>query len=200
MPRTKEFDPSRALERAMQVFWQQGYHATSMDDLVAALGVQRYGIYTTFKNKQSLFLAALDHYLDTVVGSLLQEMAQPGAGLAALRSYFDQLVAIAHTPAGLYGCLMCNTAIELAPHDPATAQKVNAFLARLHGTFRGAVATAQQRGDLPAAITPDDAARYLTGIVLGLNVYVKTPVDRQHIDAYIRVALAAIGAPPIIHR
>lgn len=194
MPRSKEFEPVRATERAMEVFWRQGYHATSLDDLVTELGVQRYGIYSTFKSKQGLFLAALEHYLTTVVGALLSELERPDAGLAAIQTYFTRMVSIARTPAGLRGCLMCNTAVELAPHDAAVSERVYDFLRRLEAAFGGALANAQARGELTQVVTPTDAARYLTGVVLGLNVYVKTPVERDAINTYVRVALSAIGA------
>jgi len=180
----------------MELFWRQGYHATSLDDLVSELGVQRYGIYSTFKSKQGLFLAALEHYLTTVVGALLSELEQPDAGLAAIQAYFARLVSIARTPAGLRGCLMCNTAVELAPHDQAVGEQVRAFLKRLETAFGGAIANAQRWGELAPVVTPADGARYLTGVVLGLNVYVKTPVERDAIDTYVRVALSAIGAHP----
>lgn len=180
----------------MELFWRQGYHATSLDDLVTELGVQRYGIYSTFKSKQGLFLAALDHYLSTVVGALLSELERPEAGLAAIQSYFARLVSIARTPAGLRGCLMCNTAVELAPHDAAVGEQVTAFLRRLETAFHGALANAQACGKLAPVVTPTDGARYLTGVVLGLNVYVKTPVERDAIDTYVRVALSAVGAHP----
>jgi TetR/AcrR family transcriptional repressor of nem operon len=91
---------------------------------------------------------------------------------------------------------MCNTAVELAPHDPVIGERVRAFLQRLEAAFSGAIANAQQRGELASVVTPRDGARYLTGIVLGLNVYVKTPVERDAIDTYIQVALTALGAPP----
>lgn len=178
----------------MELFWRQGYHATSLDDLVTELGVQRYGIYSTFKSKQGLFLAALEHYLTTVVGALLSELERPDAGLASIQTYFARMVSIARTPAGLRGCLMCNTAVELAPHDEAVSEHVHAFLRRLEAAFRGALTTAQAHGELAPVVTPADGARYLTGVVLGLNVYVKTPVERDTIDTYIRVALSAIGA------
>lgn len=180
----------------MDLFWRQGYHATSLDDLVRELGVQRYGIYSTFQSKQGLFLAALDHYLATMIATHLAEMEQPEAGLPELRRYFARLATIARTPAGLRGCLMCNTAVELAPHDPAIAAKVQGFLQRLEAVFAVVLAHAHQRGELAPIITPRDTARYLTGVVLGLNVYVKTSADREAIDAYIRIALTTIGAPP----
>src|SRR5690349_12300217 len=127
MPRNKEFEPTRALDQAMHLFWRQGYYATSMDDLVAALHVQRYGIYSAFTSKHDLFLAALDRYLVTIVSDLLAQVEQPDAGVDEIRAHFGRLLAIAHSPAGEIGCLMCNSATELAQHDPAVAAKVDGY-------------------------------------------------------------------------
>jgi TetR/AcrR family transcriptional regulator, transcriptional repressor for nem operon len=196
MPRSKEFDPTRALDQAMQLFWRQGYHATSMDDLVAALEVQRYGIYAAFNSKHDLFLAALDRYLATVVSGLLAHVEQPDAGLSEIQAYFGRLVAIAHTAAGEIGCLMCNSATELAPHDSAVAAKVDTYVQRLTSAFRGALTNAQQRGELNGLLEVDAAAHYLTGTVIGISVYVKTPVQRASIAQYAQLALSLLAPNP----
>jgi len=192
MPRTKEFDTTQALDRAMHAFWRNGYHATSMDDLVASLGVQRYGIYAAFKSKHALFLAALDRYLATTVTDLLKDVEQPHAALLEIEAYLTQFVAIAATPVGQWGCLMCNTATELAPHDPVVADKVQAYLQRLTTAFRQALTNAQHRGELGHAVDIAASAQYLTGVVVGVSVYAKTPVARTAIAAYVHVALATL--------
>lgn len=196
MPRSKEFDPTRALDQAMHLFWRQGYHATSMDDLVAALEVQRYGIYSAFRSKHELYLAALERYQTTVVSELLAHVEQPDAGIGEIQAYFGQLVAIAHTPAGEIGCLMCNSATELAPHDPAVAAKVDSYVQRLTSALRSALKNAQQRGELDSSLDIEAAAHYLTGTVIGISVYAKTPTQRSAIDQYVQLALSllTIGA------
>jgi TetR/AcrR family transcriptional repressor of nem operon len=192
MPRSKEFDPTRALDQAMHLFWHKGYHATSMDDLVLALEVQRYGIYSAFKSKHDLFLVALDRYLATVVSDLLAHVEQPDAGLSEIQGYFGRLVAIAHTAAGQLGCLMCNSATELAPHDPAVAAKVDSYVHRLTNAFQRALTNAQQRGELDGVLAIDAVAHYLTGTVIGISVYAKTPVPRDSIDQYAQLALSLL--------
>lgn len=193
MPRNKEFDPTRALDQAMHLFWRQGYYATSMDDLVAALHVQRYGIYAVFTSKHDLFLAALDRYLLTIVSDLLAQVEQPGAGVDEIRAYFGQLVMIAHSPAGEIGCLMCNSATELAPHNPDVAAKVEGYVQRLTTAFRNALQNAQGRRDLDGSLDLEAAAHYLTGTVIGVSVYAKTPVQRDAIDQYVDVALSLLS-------
>ena len=192
MPRSKEFDVTKALDQAMCLFWRKGYWATSIEDLVEELGVQRYGIYATFKNKHDLFLAALDRYQTALASEWLQGVEQPDASLPAIEAHFAQLIATAETPAGRQGCLMCNTATELALHNDAVAQKVNDHVQRLTGAFRHALTNAQQQGEIGAAVNAEEYAPYLTGVVLGVSVYAKTPVDREAIKAYVQVALSIL--------
>ncbi len=77
MPRTKEFDPDTALQRALELFWQRGYEATSMADLVAHLGVARAGVYATFGSKHALYLRALERYLEIKDPQIMRELSQP---------------------------------------------------------------------------------------------------------------------------
>src|SRR3546814_21123720 len=86
MARPKGFDTAAALERAMELFWQQGYAATSMEQLVAAMGISRQSLYDTYGDKHALFLAALDSYCAMLEAALLAPLKKPGAGLAELHA------------------------------------------------------------------------------------------------------------------
>ena len=119
MARPRSFDPAQTLSTAMKVFWERGYFNTSVDDLVAATGVSRYGLYDVYENKHGLFLAALDHYDATVFRALLAPVEKAGASIAEIRTYFGVLLSYAGKTEGGIGCLMCNSASEVAPFDPA---------------------------------------------------------------------------------
>ena len=92
MARNREFDPTEALEKAMMVFWQKGYVDTSIDDLVDATGVSRYGLYDEFGSKRGLFLASLDHYQNTAVNAYFGIIERTGAGMPEIKLYFDTLL------------------------------------------------------------------------------------------------------------
>jgi TetR/AcrR family transcriptional repressor of nem operon len=91
MAGVKQFDRSQVLDRAMALFWTRGYEATSIHDLVEATGVNRGSIYGTFGDKKGLFLAVLDHYLETVAKSLMAELSDPDPRRAVERM-FDSLI------------------------------------------------------------------------------------------------------------
>ncbi|MDJ0717652.1 MAG: TetR/AcrR family transcriptional regulator [Prochloraceae cyanobacterium] len=192
MPRNKEFEPEVALEKAMGVFWRKGYFDTSVDELVQQVGVSRYGLYATFGNKHSLFLAALDRYRDTFVSQLLADLETPKASLEQIQGYFRTLIEISKTERGKFGCFMCNTATELASQDEQVSEKINNYLQRLTKAFHKALTNARSQNEIKSDIDVDDYAKYLTGVSLGLCVYARSRVNPETIEGYVRVVLATL--------
>ena len=116
MARPLQFDPDEVIDRSMHEFWERGYRDTSVDDLVRATGVRPGSLYNAFPGgKRGLFLETLHRYSELVVPEKLGALERPGAGLVELRAYFDGLVRDLSTPEGRVGCLMVNSAVELAP-------------------------------------------------------------------------------------
>lgn len=192
MSRSKEFKPEETLKKAMELFWRKGYLNTSIDDLVEYTGVSRYGLYSTFGDKHELFLSALDLYRTEAVSVLLNPLESPEASLAEMRGYFDMLVSAVNTPMGRWGCLGCNTAVELAPFDKGATEKVNALFQRMTQAFRHALKNAQQQAALPKEFDVDAYADYLLGVAQGLFVLMRSSATRNVIQRFVRVALVAI--------
>jgi TetR/AcrR family transcriptional repressor of nem operon len=192
MPRAKEFDPDRALDRAMELFWRKGYEATSIQDLVDRMRINRFSLYQTFGSKHDLYLAALDRYRDEVVGDALAAMEGPEAGLAAIRRYFRNAVEFAASRTGWKGCLMTNSAVELAPHDREAAARVAAHLARLEEVFYRRLLEARSKGELGSERKLRELARYLTGAAQGLAVLSKGSPGRRALQGYVSVVLSAL--------
>ncbi|MBW2548533.1 MAG: TetR/AcrR family transcriptional regulator [Deltaproteobacteria bacterium] len=114
MARAKEFDREVVLERAMRFFWEQGYEAASMRDLLDVMEIGRQSLYDTFGDKHSLFLASLAYYYEIGIGSVVAQLSAPDGGLAAIEEYFDGM-ARRMTTKPYRSCLLINSAIELAP-------------------------------------------------------------------------------------
>ena len=193
MPRPKAFDPDDVLSKAMQLFWECGYEATSIEDLVAGMGINRFSLYSTFGDKHQLFLAALAHYRATVVARLLEDLERSEAGVAAIRQFFTRLVASFASVQGSRGCFLTNTAVERAPHDPQAAATVHAHVVRLEEAFARVLLHAQQTHDVPTTHAGRDLARFLTGAALGLGVLAKTAPGRQALEGYVAVVLSVLG-------
>lgn len=192
MPRAKAFNPDEALQKAMHIFWEHGYEATSMDMLVQGMGINRFSLYSTFGGKHQLFVAALDRYRNTIVADLVGELEQTTGGLAAIRQFFTRLVDFFASAHGWRGCLITNTVVELAPHDPQAAAKVQAYVVRLEEALYRALLQAQQTGHVAAVSNCRDLARFLTGSALGLGVLAKTVPGRQALDGYAGVVLSVL--------
>jgi len=140
-----------------------------------------------------LFVAALERYCDTIVADLVGELEQSAAGLAAIRQFFTRLVDFFASSQGWYGCLMTNTAVELAPHDPQAAAKVQAYVVRLEEAFYRVLLQAQPTQQHVATHVCRDLARFLTGSALGLGVLAKTSPGRQALEGYVRVVLSVLA-------
>jgi TetR/AcrR family transcriptional regulator, transcriptional repressor for nem operon len=188
MPRTKEYKPKDALEKAMELFWQKGYFDTSMDDLVEFTGVSRYGLYSTFGDKHDLFIAALKYYREETVSALLHSMDAADASLAQIRSYFSSLM-LTGNATGRRGCLICNTAVEVAPFDRDAAEQVDTSFKQMNKAFRNALTNACQRGELSSRFDVDAGADYLTGVAQGLFVLARSPASGKSIRHFVQTAL-----------
>jgi TetR/AcrR family transcriptional repressor of nem operon len=193
MSRPKAFDPDTVLHHAMQIFWERGYEATSVQDLVDGMGINRFSLYSTFGGKHQLFMAALERYRLTVVDRLISTLEQSDEGLAAIQQFFMRLVEAFAAPAGQRGCLLTNTAVECAPHDPQAASQVHSHVARLEAAFAYVLQQAQRQGTCSTRHTCDDLARFLAGSALGLGVLAKTAPGRPALEGYVAVVLSALA-------
>ncbi|MER6303881.1 TetR family transcriptional regulator [Kitasatospora sp. NPDC001539] len=169
MARTKEFDPDAALQAALELFWRRGYEATSMADLVEGLGIARASIYATFGSKRELYLRALERYGEQQDPARLNDLSQPGPVLPAVRALVREYAAAGEEDRKR-GCFITNTAVELAPHDPAAARRVEASLDRLETALTGALLRARAQGELPADREPRALARMLVVLLQGIRV------------------------------
>ncbi len=192
MARPREFERDVVLDRAMQVFWSRGYEATSIQHLVARMGIQRGSLYDTFGDKRALFFAAIDHYDRVVTAKLLATLEDPGSGKDAIRRFFRLKVELSLEPGRPRGCLVTNSAAELASRDRGTATRVGAVLTKIEAAFYRAVVRAQKAGEIDATRNPRALARFLTSSAQGLSIMAKTSPDRAVLEDIVRVTLAAL--------
>ena len=193
MARPKEFTPDEALEKAMRAFWAHGYHDTSMRDLVKATGVNQYGLYSTFEDKHGLFLAALDRYRETVTPRISRELSESPSGVEGIRRAFDRLLEITKKTQGHSGCLMCMTAVEVAPYDEEAASRVGGHLAHLRDAFRGAIERGQETGEIPADKDARILAEFLTNNVYCVGVMMRAGTGAAYVNRHIETALSTLS-------
>jgi TetR/AcrR family transcriptional repressor of nem operon len=197
MARTKEFDPDQALQAAMELFWQRGYEATSMSDLVHHLGIGRASIYATFGGKRELYLKAYERYLEQGIDfeSLLSGQ---GPVLPAVRELVRRFADEAAHDSAHRGCLVVNTAIELAPHDEELARRVESNWDFIENTLAAALTRAREQGELDGAQDPRSLARFLLTVLQGLRLMGKGSNDAARLRDTAAQALRVLdltGSP-----
>ncbi|GAA1854824.1 TetR/AcrR family transcriptional regulator [Actinomadura bangladeshensis] len=190
MARSKEFDPDLALGRALELFWERGYEATSMADLVEHLGIARASIYATFGGKHELYLKAFERYLGDTDPKFAEELSQPGPVLPAVRALIERYAEESAGDQARRGCLVVNTAVELAARDAEAARLVEASWAYLEATLTAALTRARAQGELPPGKDPRSLARLLLVLFQGMRVLGRAPADGGRLRDAAREALA----------
>lgn len=190
MPRTKEFEPLEALDAAMELFWRKGYEAASMRELLDAMGIGRGSFYDTFGDKHALFLAALDRFQE--VRTTWVEEVLRDAGLEGVREVFRRTIEGLVEFEPRRGCLLANSAVELAPHDPEVADRISGYVLRTEDAFERALARAREDGEMPDESDPKALARFLVNTLHGMRVLARAGADRETLEDTVHIALGAL--------
>lgn len=174
MPRPREFDRDTVLDRAIEVFWSQGYARTSVQDLVESMGIQRGSLYATFGDKHQLFLEALERYEEHFYRQV-QRLLENKPAREGIRAVFEQVLADCACESPSKGCFITNTAVALAEGDDDIRARVRRNLARIEDAFARALESALANGELPPTrrASPRALARFLTNGFQGLRVLSK---------------------------
>ena len=170
MPWEKQFNVDDALSKAMEAFWARGYEATSVQDLVDRMRVNRGSLYATFGDKRSLFIEALRRYDAHHREAWVQALSQAESGKRAITEAFEGVIVNVLKGGAREGCFLINTALELSPHDPEIAEIVRHGLAEMEDFFRRMIERGQADGDIPVHVPPLDTARALLSLFIGLRV------------------------------
>lgn len=168
MPRKKEYDADEVVDRAMRHFWASGYEGSSVADLVAATGLSRGSLYAAFGDKRGLFMESLRRYDGRERAAFLDRLATNHPPRGAIFAAFS---AAARGRRGApRGCLLVNTALELAPHDRALQTFVNAAFDTVRTFFHERIEAAQAEGTVRSDLNAAATAEALLGLFLGLRV------------------------------
>jgi TetR/AcrR family transcriptional repressor of nem operon len=192
MARTKEFDPGVVLQRALELFWERGFDATSMSDLVEHLGIARASIYATYGSKHELYLRALEHYLRTRDPDVVELLSQPGPVLPAIRVLVEAYAQESTQDQRRRGCMLVNAAVELGPRDATVARVVESAWDQLETALTSALTRAQAQGELPAGKDPRALARFLLVVLQGVRVLGRVHPDGDRLHDAADQALAAL--------
>lgn len=191
MGRPYEFDRDETLSKAMEVFWEKGYKATSIEDLVDKMGIQRGSIYNTFGDKRALFLSAIEHYGDEVTSKTLKVLEAKGSPTENIKKFFNTIVS---TPSDRRsrGCLISNTVVELAPHDEEVAKVVRGIMKKIQAAFLKCLDKAVELEELPKDTNTKVLSNFLATSTHGLIVTGKSTRDRKQLKDVANVILSTL--------
>ena len=193
MPWEKQFRKEEVLTKAMHAFWARGYEATSIQDLVASMGINRASIYATFGDKHSLFIKALRAYDERHRAAFLERLRERHPGKAAIVKAFDEVIASALDGGSRDGCLLVNTALELSPHDEAIGQIVSAGLRQVETFFRDMIKAGQSLGEIALSVDAERTAQALLSLFIGLRVLSRSRPEKALFTSIARQAEAMLA-------
>ncbi|MDJ0752282.1 MAG: TetR/AcrR family transcriptional regulator [Ardenticatenaceae bacterium] len=191
MARPRNFDPQEALQKTMAFFWQNGYRATSIDDIVRATGVNRYSLYTEFGDKEALFEKAIQFYADHFISNMIAPLEAPEAALSSVIHYFELLQQDVYSDSPR-GCLIGNSSLELSRPSEAVVAAITAHFGRLKHAFVHALTNAQQAAEISSSMDVERQADFLVGVVRGYLAGLRAQDSADSIDHLILVALETL--------
>ena len=188
-PRT--YDADAAMDRALDLFWERGYEAVSVEDLVRVTGMNRFGLYQRFGDKRGLLLACLARYAALMLEGPLASLTHPSAGRAEIEALFATLVAFATAP-NSRACFVLDTAVALGATDPELFAALRTYLDRVQQGFAAALTSARDRGELAPGLDVDAHAAHLALSMQAVALQGRTRPPPESVHQFVRLALSTL--------
>jgi AcrR family transcriptional regulator len=196
--RKRAFDKSDALDKAMRVFWENGYSGTSLNDLTDALGINKPSLYAAFGNKEQLFETALDHYVSHYGSPLIERLTQPQEAPFSdrVRSYMVGIIDLINSKESPKGCMFVKSCCEAG--SDAIPEEVSLLLQTISQEKEQAltliIEAEQKKGLLLQTAKPREIAEYLLSVLYGLSVCARQGKSPKEL---VRIVDFVINSLPI---
>ncbi|MDL2409091.1 TetR/AcrR family transcriptional regulator [Rhizobium calliandrae] len=191
MARPREFDEAKVLELAVEHFWERGYEATSIRDLAQAMGLTTASVYNAFGDKRAVYRRALDFYIERSFGDRVGRF-ESKPPLLAVKAFFDEIIDRSLSDVKRKGCMLVNSALEVAPHDEEFQRVVAEVLVQVEGFFRRCVDRGQEDGTISNRQAASDLAGTLLSTLLGIRVLARTRPERKLLEGLIKPVLGLL--------
>ncbi len=189
--RPREFDVDEAVRRAMQIFWDRGFHDASLPDLLAGMKLSKGSFYKAFGDKKSIFLRALELYTEDGVRNVSEVLQSDPSPKAAIRNALIRYADLSSGSKGIRGCFGVLTAAELPPGDPDVADLIKRLFTRLQSLFAATVAKGQAAGEIKNTSAPEVIAHFIVSHAQGMRVLGKVGSRRddmlKHVDLLMEI-------------
>ncbi len=191
MPRERAYIREDVLEAATRVFWEKGFAATSMNDLVTATGLNKHSMYREFGSKEGLFLECISHYVTKTNRDLMSILTEEPMGFSNIEKFFQNRIEYILSDRYL-GCLLVNSAIEKETLSDCINEKSKYYLDRHEASFCRNLEAAKDRGEIPADRDAEFYAKYLFCFTQGMLVMGKTNPDRAMLERLVAEVLEKV--------
>lgn len=192
--RPRTFDPDRALDAAMHLFWEHGYEATSLAMLREAMGLTPPQIYNAFTDKETLFRKALTRYHETEIGFALEALSAPVPTREAIRRLLLSAAEAYSRPGKPGGCLFVSGALAASPQAQAIADELKAYRKASEAAIAERLAKGSAMGDLPEGPSVEGLAKYIAGVMNGMSIQARDGASAEELRIMAQTALAALPA------
>jgi TetR/AcrR family transcriptional regulator, transcriptional repressor for nem operon len=187
--RPRQFDEEKILAAVRDLFWRQGYAATSLDDLMRVTGLGKGSIYGAFGDKRNLFLAVLRVYADERMVHARERLNSDKPAIERLRDLFQIREKRKRSLAPCPGCFLFNSTTELALHDPEVREISKRVYEAIEQLLIETAEQAKKDGDLPRVVDASELGRLLLAVSLGLTFLEKTGIDSRNLPSITGGAL-----------
>jgi AcrR family transcriptional regulator len=191
--RPRAYDPQLAVARAAEKFWQAGYAGTSLDDLVAATGMNRPSLYAAFGDKRDLYLKTLEHY--RAEGRALARDALAGEPTLRvfLKRFYDKALAL-YLAGGPRGCYTIGTAATVAAVDDGVREFLAESMRATDSFLRAQIVKAKARGEIARDADPAALAYLASATLHTLAIRSRAGLPRKELEALAKAAIEVICA------
>lgn len=170
MSRSAPYDREIALDAAMALFWEKGFHATSLKDLESRLTMKPGSIYAAFTSKENLYLLALERYFTKSRAQFRDQVARAATPLDAMADHFRSYARLAQNDLSRQACMLTKTLVDTRTTDPKIATTTRDYLTAMQNEFAATFVAAQNAGELADSADPDRLARRFQANVTALRL------------------------------
>ena len=195
MGRLKEFDEDKAIDGAVDCFWVRGYEATSVRDLADHMGIGGASLYNAYGGKRALFVAALERYANRSSRERIARLEATGRPKQAIEAFLAEIIERSLKDRARRGCLLVNSALDVAPHDAEIGKVVAGYLEEIRAFFQRNIESCRRAGQVPRTIDAEGVSAHLLGVLLGIRVLARTRPDRALLESVVRPALSLLDLP-----
>jgi TetR/AcrR family transcriptional repressor of nem operon len=189
MARLKAFDEDLALDAAVDCFWLRGYEATSVRDLADAMGIGGASLYNAYGDKRALFSRSLARYAERSMRERIARLEASHRPKEAIAAFIAEIIDRSLKDPDRKGCLLVNSALDVAPHDAKIGKVVGGYLDELRAFFRRNLEAARQAGEVSRRLDVEEVSGHLLGVLLGIRVLARTGARRKLLESVARPAL-----------